>query len=325
MPSVSVNELQTLKRIPRTTDLGNFRPVQKIAKSVPGFEGEGFPVNRAFINLTLQDLDPFIMMDEMGAVEYQVGEAKGTPWHPHRGFETVTYMIDGIIEHKDSHGGGGRITNGDTQWMTAGSGLLHIESPPEKSVLEGGLFHGIQLWVNLPKSKKWSLPKYQDIRSHDIELLSLSDGGSLVRIIAGRLSEDISGPGSTMTPINFFHLTINPNSAVELNWPTGFNALGYALSGNGSVGQERHPISPGETCLFGNGDKLLVAGSRIDTESAKLELILLGGLPINQPVAWYGPFVMNSKDELKEAFDDYRSGKLGTIPANYSIPQGYQQ
>ena len=315
MPSVYVENLSALRRISRTIDADNIRPVKKIVKSVPGFEGEGFPVNRAFINLTLQDLDPFIMMDEMGAVEYEVGEAKGTPWHPHRGFETVTYMIDGKIKHRDSHGGGGLITDGDTQWMTAGSGLLHIEAPPEDAVLKGGLFHGIQLWVNLPKSKKWATPKYQDIRSKNLELISSNDGGSLIRIIAGGLDKNILGPGTTMTPINFFHLTVNPNSTVELNWPKNFNALGYALSGKGFVGQEREAISPSESCIFGKGDSLIIRGSNNDVEAEKLEFLLLGGLPINEPVAWYGPFVMNYENELKQAFDDYHKGKLGVIPA----------
>ncbi len=150
-----------------------------------GYEGEGFPVRRAFAGIDLAHLDPFIMMDQMGEVEYAPGEPKGTPWHPHRGFETVTYIIDGVFDHQDSHGGGGSITNGDTQWMTAGSGLLHIETPPEWLVQSGGLFHGIQLWVNLPRDAKMSNPKYQDIRSGAVRLLSSPDAGALVRVIAG--------------------------------------------------------------------------------------------------------------------------------------------
>ncbi|MEC9308767.1 MAG: pirin family protein [Chloroflexota bacterium] len=315
MPTIYVDNLSKLQRLTDSGSVKMTRPVVNVVKSVAGFEGEGFPVNRAFTNLSLSDLDPFIMMDEMGAVEYSVGEAKGTPWHPHRGFETVTYMIDGKIKHKDSQGGGGLITDGDTQWMTAGSGILHIEAPPEDAVLAGGLFHGIQIWVNLPRLKKWSSPKYQDIKSNNISLIASADAGSLIRVIAGNIGPGIVGPGSTMTPINFFHVTINPNSVVSLDWPKHFNAVGYALSGSGFLGEERIPISGSEACLFGPGDQLLITGSDTDRENNQLELILLGGLPINEPVAWHGPFVMNTSQELQQAFDDYQSGRLGSTPA----------
>jgi len=315
MPTIYVDNLNKLQRLTDSGSAKIARPVINVVKSVAGFEGEGFPVNRAFTNLSLRDLDPFIMMDEMGAVEYSVGEAKGTPWHPHRGFETVTYMIDGKIKHKDSQGGGGLITDGDTQWMTAGSGILHIEAPPEDAVLAGGLFHGIQIWVNLPRLKKWSSPKYQDIKSKNISLIASADGGSLIRVIAGNIDSDTTGPGSTMTPINFFHATINPDSVVRLNWPKHFNAVGYALSGSGFLGEDRIPISKSEACLFGEGDQLLITGSGTDRENNQLELILLGGLPINEPVAWHGPFVMNTRQELQQAFDDYESGKLGSTTA----------
>src|SRR6267154_5003544 len=142
------------------------RPVLSVTTAPTGFEGEGFPVHRAFAGVSRALLDPFVHMDQMGAVHYAPGEPKGTPWHPHRGFETVTYLIDGIFEHQDSNGGGGEITNGDTQWMTAGAGILHIEKPPEQLVVSGGLFHGIQLWVNLPRANKFNAPRYQDIRAH---------------------------------------------------------------------------------------------------------------------------------------------------------------
>ena len=163
---------------------------------------------------------------------------EGTAWHPHRGFETVTYMIDGIFEHKDSTGGGGVITNGDTQWMTAGGGILHIERPPESLVMSGGLFHGIQLWVNLPSKDKMVSPRYQDIRSEKVTLLSSPDGGALVRVIAGDVAGH-AGPGITHTPIALVHATIAPAGQLELPWPQPFNALVYALSGRGSVGRRR--------------------------------------------------------------------------------------
>ena len=160
MPAVTVDDLTVLHRV-KTPGLGDrVRPVKQVIDAPSGHEGEGFPVRRAFAGVDLRDLDPFVHMDQMGEVEYAPGEPKGTPWHPHRGFETVTYIIDGVFDHQDSHGGGGTITDGDTQWMTAGSGLLHIEAPPESLVMSGGLFHGVQLWVNLPRDAKMNTPKY---------------------------------------------------------------------------------------------------------------------------------------------------------------------
>src|SRR3954469_16220188 len=153
MTAVVVEDITILPRVAEPDPaVTRQRPVRSVTRAPRGVEGEGFPVRRAFAGVDLADLDPFIHMDQMGEVEYAPGEPKGTPSHPHRGFETVTYMLDGIMEHQDSNGGGGVISNGDTQWMTAGSGLLHIETPPEHLVTSGGLFHGIQLWVNLPKA-----------------------------------------------------------------------------------------------------------------------------------------------------------------------------
>src|SRR5450756_1647030 len=201
MPAVTVDNLAALPRVP-DPDLTVMteRPVASVTTAPSGFEGEGFPVRRAFAGVSMTDLDPFVHMDQMGEVEYAPGEPKGTPWHPHRGFETVTYIIDGVFRHQDSNGGGGLITNGDTQWMTAGGGILHIEAPPEELVLSGGLFHGIQLWVNLPGRLKMIQPRYQDIGSAQVVLLSSADGGALLRIIAGDVG-DHAGPGSTHSPM----------------------------------------------------------------------------------------------------------------------------
>ncbi|MGA8297506.1 MAG: pirin family protein, partial [Acidimicrobiales bacterium] len=199
MPAVTVEDLLVLPRLSEVdTATSRERAVRSVTSAPSGVEGEGFPVRRAFAGVPSEALDPFVHMDQMGEVEYAPGEAKGTPWHPHRGFETVTYIIDGTFRHRDSHGGGGLITNGDTQWMTAGSGILHIEAPPEELVATGGLFHGIQLWVNLPSKDKWIQPKYQDIRGGNVELLSSPDGGALVRIVAGDL-DGHHGPGHTHT------------------------------------------------------------------------------------------------------------------------------
>jgi quercetin 2,3-dioxygenase len=282
-----------------------------------GFEGEGFPVRRAFAGIDLRDLDPFLMMDQMGEVEYAPGEPKGTSWHPHRGFETVTYIMDGAFEHQDSHGGGGAITNGDTQWMTAGSGLLHIERPPEALVASGGLFHGLQLWVNLPKADKWLEPKYQDLRGSESALLTTHDGGALIRLIAGDLG-GLSGPGSTYTPMTMAHTTIAPGATVRLPWRRDFNALVYVLSGRGTVGADRRPVRTGQAVAFGPGDTITVAADRAqESRLDGMDVVLLGGLPIREPIAWAGPFVMNTKAEVLQAFEDYQKGKLGVVPATY--------
>jgi redox-sensitive bicupin YhaK (pirin superfamily) len=317
MPAVTVDNILALPRIPGADPATAVdRPVLSVTSAPSGYEGEGFPVRRAFAGVDLARLDPFIHMDQMGEVEYAPGEPKGTAWHPHRGFETVTYIIDGTFEHRDSHGGGGVITNGDTQWMTAGSGLLHIETPPEHLVVSGGLFHGVQLWVNLPRAKKWSPPRYQDIRGSQVSLLSSPDGGALVRVIAGELA-GYSGPGITHTPISVVHTTISPGGQVQLPWRADFNALAYVLAGAGTVGTERRPIRTGQLAAFGPGDTVTVgAASGQQTRSPNLEVLLLGGQPIREPVAAYGPFVMNTRDELVQAFEDFQAGRLGTIPAD---------
>ena len=319
MPAVTVDNVMLLPRIPEA-DPGHLdRAVVSLTTAPTGFEGEGFPVRRAFAGVDLKALEPFIHMDQMGEVEYALGEPKGTPWHPHRGFETVTYMIDGIFEHSDSFGGGGTITNGDTQWMTAGAGILHIEKPPESLVMSGGLFHGIQLWVNLPKTLKMATPRYQDLRSGQVSLISSADGGALVRIIAGEVAGH-SGPGSTHTPITLVHATIAPGAELTLPWRSDFNALVYGISGNGTVGSSdaRRPLNSGQLAVLGAGQTITVAAnaqqeSRVDG----FDVFILGGEPIREPVAAYGPFVMNTKAELMQAFDDYQAGRLGSIPAGH--------
>jgi redox-sensitive bicupin YhaK (pirin superfamily) len=287
------------------------RPVRSVTTAPSGFEGEGFPVRRAFAGVDLRDLDPFVHMDQMGEVDYAPGEPKGTDWHPHRGFETVTYIIDGTFQHQDSHGGGGVITNGATQWMTAGGGILHIETPPEELVVSGGLFHGIQLWVNLPAKDKMVAPRYQNLEGANVALLASADAGSLVRVIAGDI-DGHHGPGNTYTPITLAHATISAGARLVTPWPSDFNALGYVLSGTGSAGAERRPIETGQLVVFGAGDTVTFTAS----PSQALDVLLLGGRPIREPVATYGPFVMNTKDELAQAFEDFKAGRLGTVPAN---------
>ncbi|MFJ6824736.1 pirin family protein [Streptomyces niveus] len=317
MPAVTVENPLTLPRVTAAAD-AVARPVLAVSTAPGGFEGEGFPVRRAFAGIAYQHLDPFIMMDQMGEVEYAPGEPKGTPWHPHRGFETVTYLIDGTFVHQDSNGGGGTIRNGDTQWMTAGSGLLHIEAPPESLVMSGGLFHGLQLWVNLPAADKMMDPRYQDIRGGQVQLLTSHDGGALLRVIAGSL-DGHEGPGITHTPITMIHATLRPGAEVTLPWREDFNGLAYVLAGRGAVGPDRRPVHKGQTAVFGTGSSLTVrADESQDSNEPDLEVVLLGGRPIREPMAHYGPFVMNSHAELKQAFEDFQSGRLGTVPADAS-------
>jgi redox-sensitive bicupin YhaK (pirin superfamily) len=319
MPAVTADPV-ALPRL-RPAALGDTeRPVRRLTSGPRGFEGEGFPVVRAFAGVPLHELDPFIHMDQMGEVDYAPGEPKGTPWHPHRGFETVTYMIDGTFQHQDSHGGGGVIRDGATQWMTAGAGILHIETPPEELVVTGGVFHGLQLWVNLPAKDKFTPPKYQSLEGEQSTLVASADGGALVRVIAGSI-DGHRGPGSTHTPITMAHATVAAGAQLSLPWEPEFNALVYVLSGRGTVGGERRPIRGGQLAVLGAGDRITVAADASqDSNRPALEVVLLGGRPIGEPVAHYGPFVMNTREELVQALEDYQAGRLGVIPANALMP-----
>jgi redox-sensitive bicupin YhaK (pirin superfamily) len=319
MPAVTA-DTATLPRIVVPLNSRD-RRVRSVTTAPSGHEGEGFPVRRAFAGVGLADLDPFIHMDQMGEVLYAPYEPRGTDWHPHRGFETVTYIMDGTFVHQDSHGGGGVIADGATQWMTAGRGILHIETPPEDLVVRGGLFHGIQLWVNLPGRSKMIEPAYQNLESGLVALASSTDGGALVRIIAGEIGGH-RGPGSTHTPIIVAHATLAPSAQVTLPWPVGFNALAYTLSGAGSVGADTASVRTGQLAVLVDGDSVTLRAS----QSEVLDVLLLGGQPIGEPVAAYGPFVMNTRAELQQAFDDFQKGRLGTIPADgirpYRGPRG---
>jgi quercetin 2,3-dioxygenase len=317
MPAVTVDDVLSLPRIESPDTSTTPRPVISVTSAPSGLEGEGFPVRRAFAGVDRRYLDPFIHMDQMGEVDYAPGEPKGTPWHPHRGFETVTYMIDGTFRHQDSIGGGGLITNGDTQWMTAGGGILHIEAPPEELVASGGLFHGIQLWVNLPKVDKMIAPRYQDIGRSSVVLLSSPDGGALLRVIAGEVGGH-AGPGSTHSPMAMVHATVSAGARVTIPWRPDFNALVYVLGGNGTVGEGNQPVHTGQLAVFGDGGSLTItADANQDAHTPSLDVLVLGGRPIKEPVYAYGPFVMNTREEVAQAFEDYQAGRLGSIPADH--------
>jgi redox-sensitive bicupin YhaK (pirin superfamily) len=312
MPAVTA-DLLTLPRLSTVPPSSVARTVRGIVTAIRTFEGEGFPVRRPFPGIDLSLVDPFILLDQMGAVEYAAGEAKGAPDHPHRGFETVTYMLDGVIEHRDSMGGGGTISDGATQWMTAGAGIVHSEMPTHQLLLKGGLFHGTQLWVNLPAAKKWSPPRYQDIRAGDVRLLSSHDGASLLRLIAGNLAGH-AGPGLTHTPIAYAHASVAPGARLELPWPREFNALAYVMSGRGTAGIGKIALHEGQLAIFGPGDALAIAADAQQSSRApRLEILLIGGRPIRETIAFYGPFVMNTREEIIQAIADYRAGRMGVI------------
>ncbi len=318
MPAVSHPNWLSLPRVPEPDTDAVERPVTTITTAPSLLEGAGFPVRRPFPSrdIGFRQSDPFLLLDHMGAVEYAPGEPKGAPWHPHRGFETVTYIIDGAMRHRDSQGGGGLISNGSTQWMTAGSGILHDELPPEELVKSGGLFHGFQLWVNLPSRLKWTPPRYQSLEASQVTLATSSNADTLLRVIAGDLG-GIKGPGITWIPVTVVHASLEPGAQVRLPWPSQFNALAYVLSGSGTIGKDQVLIHEGQGAQLGSGTALSIGSSRHPMgPGERLEILLLGGEPIKEPIATYGPFVMNTHDEIVQAFEDYQAGRMGTIPAH---------
>ena len=296
------------------------RPVVDVVDAPSFLEGEGFKVRRATAGINLSLADPFLMLDHMGAVEYAPGEAKGAPDHPHRGFETVTYMMDGKIRHRDSYGGGGIITDGATQWMTAGSGVVHSEMPTEDLLQGGGLFHGVQLWVNLPAAQKWTPPAYQDLEPAQVGLVASEDAGAVVRLIAGDLG-GMSGPGVTRTPITYAHATLAPGARLRTRWRPEFNALAYVLSGRGTVGAERRPIHEGQLAVFGDGARGRARLRRHPGGARTVQgwrCCCSAACRSASRSSWYGPFVMNTKEEIIEAIEDYQAGRMGSIPPGLS-------
>jgi redox-sensitive bicupin YhaK (pirin superfamily) len=317
MPGITVPDLLVLPRVPVPPPEAADRDVRQVVTAHQQLEGAGFAVRRPFPSPELRGADPFILLDHLGEVAYEPHEAKGAPWHPHRGFETVTYLMDGTFVHHDSHGGGGVINEGDTQWMTAGSGVLHDELPSERLVREGGWFHGVQLWVNLPRAQKLVDPRYQDLKADNLTLLTSADGGALIRLIAGSLA-GYSGPGSTYTPIDYAHISLSPGAQLRTPWRPDFSALVYVLSGEGFAGEEGRPLHTGQLAVLGEGDAITVrAADHQDNRTGQLELLLLGGRPLREPVVHYGPFVMNTKQEILDAMDDYQHGRMGQVPAEH--------
>jgi redox-sensitive bicupin YhaK (pirin superfamily) len=318
MPAITPTDASALVRLDPAENAPT-RAVVDIADAPSFLEGEGFQVRRATAGIDLSVADPFLMLDHMGAVEYAPGEAKGAPDHPHRGFETVTYMLDGKIRHLDSHGGGGVITDGATQWMTAGSGVVHSEMPTQDLLDGGGLFHGFQLWVNLPAADKWRDPRYQDLEAGDLGLIASEDAGAVVRLIAGELA-GLRGPGDTRTPITYAHATLAPGARLRTAWRRDFNALVYVVSGRGTIGTDGRPIHEGQIAVLGPGDaiELRADANQDERHAAGMDALLLGGLPIREQIAWYGPFVMNTREEIVQAVEDHQAGRMGQIPPELS-------
>jgi hypothetical protein len=274
-------------------------------------EGEGFLVRRPFPSRGFSFFDPFLLLDEMGPMDLAPGEAKGAPDHPHRGFETVTYMLSGRMEHKDSRGNAGRLGPGDVQWMTAGAGVVHSEMPEREFAREGGRMHGFQLWVNLPGRDKLMRPRYQEIPADRIPSAVSEDGLVSVKVIAGE-ALGARAVIETRTPIIYLHYTIKPGGSVEQPVPEGFNVFAYVIDGEGRFGADSRAARDGQMVLFDSGGETARISNPSDSRE-DLDLLLLGGMPIGEPVARYGPFVMNTEAEIHQAFDDFRSGRMGAI------------
>jgi len=279
--------------------------VSRVIAAILTPEGDGMTVNRAFPSQSLGRLDPFLVFDEMGPIEFQPGARAGFPDHPHRGFETVTYVLDGAVEHKDSNGNKGRIGPGDVQWMTAGAGVVHSEMPAADLRKNGGRMHGFQLWVNLPKADKMMRPRYQEIASAAIPEVAFP--GGKVRIIAGKFG-DREAVIDTRTAIQYLHILLQPGAQVTAQVPAGHQGFAFATIGSGHVGGKDVPQGS-YAILQGEGDLQVEAGPD------GLQLLLITGVPLREPVFQYGPFVMTTRDEILQAIDDYNSGRFSKIPA----------
>lgn len=286
------------------------RPVKKIVTSHRQREGGGFVVRRPFPTYGFDHADPFLLLDEMGPVDYGPGEAVGAPDHPHRGFETVTYILEGEMQHKDSAGNAGKLATGDVQWMTAGAGVVHSEMPSTRMREEGGRVHGFQVWVNLPAKDKMIAPRYQEIPAAKIPSATSEDGKARVKVVAGE-ALGVSAVIDTHTPIIYQHWELDPGADVEQVVPEDHAAYAYVFGGALDVGSEGDRAEDGQLVTFGPGDVVRLAVPSDAKEGARL--LLLAGVPLREPVARYGPFVMNTRQELVQAMMDYEAGRMGQI------------
>ena len=287
------------------------RTVAGIVNSIETLEGGGFLVRRAFPKASFSDFDPFLLLDEMGPMDVAPGQAKGAPDHPHRGFETVTYMLSGDMEHKDSRGHAGRLRSGDVQWMTAGAGVVHAEMPSAEFMRTGGRMHGFQLWVNLPRQDKMINPRYQEIPSARIPKAASSDGLVSATVIAGEAMGE-KAVIETRTPIIYVHYRLEPGGVATQQVPRDYNAFAYVVDGAGLFGAEGERADDGQMVMFAtDGDEVRIENP--EDAKAALEVLLIAGVPLNEPIARYGPFVMNTEAEINQAFEDYSRGRMGAI------------
>jgi redox-sensitive bicupin YhaK (pirin superfamily) len=288
------------------------RRVARVVQSLSTIEGGGFPVRRPFPIANFSHFDPFLLIDHLGPVRWDPGAALGAPDHPHRGFETVTYVLAGENEHRDSFGNADVLRPGDVQWMTAGGGVIHSEMPTERFHREGGVQEGFQIWVNLPAADKMMTPRYQTLRSDDIPRASSADGRVAVRVIAGE-SLGRAARIDTRVPIQMLHFTIQPGGTTLQSVPVEQNGLIYVFRGVARIGNDNREVREGQAALLESGDSVAIGVDASASEAA--ELLLLSGKPLNEPVARYGPFVMNTRQQIEEAFRDYQTGRFGVIPA----------
>ena len=293
------------------TRAGGMRTVAGVVNSIETLEGGGFLVRRPFPKASFSEFDPFLLLDEMGPMDLAPGEAKGAPDHPHRGFETVSYLLSGDMEHKDSRGHAGRLRAGDVQWMTAGAGVVHSEMPSREFARDGGRMHGFQLWVNLPQRDKLMPPRYQEISSSRIPKATSADRLVMVSVIAGEAMGE-KAVVETRTPIIYLHYRIKPGGAATQKVPGAYNAFAYVVEGEGLFGAEGERALDGQMVLFAqDGDEVRIENPA--DAKATLEVLLIAGVPLNEPVARYGPFVMNTEREIRQAIEDYQQGRMGAI------------
>ncbi len=286
------------------------RSVLRVLPSIRALEGDGFEIRRPFPTDWMDHVDPFLLLDHMGPFDLEPGQAKGASAHPHRGFETVTYVLEGEMQHKDSAGNSGNLGPGSVQWMTAGRGILHDEQPGPSLLANGGRLHGFQIWVNLPARDKMMAPRYQELPAEQIPVVRTDDGSVSVVVIAGE-ALGTRAVIDTRTPIMYLHFTLQPGACLFQPVPEDYNALAYLISGEGRFGTEERPASEGQAVLFGSGDEVRLAVPEDAQEPASF--LLLAGVPLNEPVARYGPFVMNTREELLQAIDDYNAGRFASI------------
>jgi redox-sensitive bicupin YhaK (pirin superfamily) len=290
--------------------VSRLRAVARVHDAVRTLEGAGFAVRRPFPTPALDHVDPFLLLDEMGPSDLGPGEAKGAPDHPHRGFETVTYLLAGEMEHRDSSGHAGRLRPGDVQWMTAGAGVVHSEMPSAEFERRGGRMHGFQLWVNLPRRDKLMAPRYQEIPGARIPVARSEEGAVTVRVLAGE-ALGARAVIDTRTPIVYLHYTLRPGGRVRQPIPASYAACAYVFAGDARVGPDDRPVGEAQLAIFGDdGEAVTLAAP-----SAETEVLLLAGEPLGEPVARYGPFVMNTPAEIRQAVLDYQAGRLGRIGA----------